>query len=68
MPRVAGSSRAADSLLGAGLEGAAAVVCVQDDDLYTLETALLIRQLRPDVRVVVQFGNPAVGRGWLRPE
>jgi Trk K+ transport system NAD-binding subunit len=62
VPRVAGSSRAADSLLGAGLEGAAAVVCVQDDDLYTLETALLIRQLRPDVRVVVQFGNPAVGR------
>ena len=62
VPRVAGSSRAADSLLGAGLEGAAAVVCVQNDDLYTLETALLIRQLRPDVRVVVQFGNPAVGR------
>jgi Trk K+ transport system NAD-binding subunit len=62
VPRVAGSSRAADSLLGAGLEGAAAVICVQNDDLYTLETALLIRQLRPDVRVVVQFGNPAVGR------
>ncbi len=62
VPRVAGSSRAADSLTGAGLAGAAAVVCVQDDDLYTLETALLIRQLRPDVRIVVQFGNPAVGR------
>jgi Trk K+ transport system NAD-binding subunit len=62
VPRVAGSSRAADSLTRAGLSGAAAVVCVQDDDLYTLETALLIRQLRSDVRVVVQFGNPAVGR------
>jgi Trk K+ transport system NAD-binding subunit len=62
VPRIAGSSRAADSLTGAGLAGAAAVVCVQQDDLYTLETALLIRQLRPDIRVVVQFGNPAVGR------
>ncbi len=62
VPRVAGSSRAAESLTGAGLDGAAAVVCVQHDDLYTLETALLIRQLRPDVRIVVQFSNPAVGR------
>ena len=62
VPRIPGSSRAAGSLTGAGLAGAAAVVCVQHDDLYTLETALLIRQLRQDVRVVVQFGNPAVGR------
>lgn len=35
---------------------------MQQDDLYTLETALLIRQLREAVRVVVQLGNPAVGR------
>jgi Trk K+ transport system NAD-binding subunit len=62
VPRIAGSARAAESLTGAGLAGAAAVVCVQHDDLYTLETALLIRQLRPEVRIVVQFGNPAVGR------
>ena len=41
-----------------GLRG----VGLQHDDLYTLETALLTRQLREDVRVVVQFGNPAVGR------
>ncbi len=62
VPHIAGSSRTAETLAGAGLAGATAVVCVHHDDLYTLETALLIRQLRADVRVVVQFGNPAVGR------
>jgi Trk K+ transport system NAD-binding subunit len=62
VPHVSGSSRAAETLTGAGLAGAVAVVCAQDDDLYTLETALLTRQLRADVRVVAQLGNPAVGR------
>jgi Trk K+ transport system NAD-binding subunit len=62
VPHVAGSSRLAEILTSAGLAGASAVVCVQEDDLYTLETALLTRQLRDDVRVVVQLGNPAVGR------
>ena len=62
VPHIAGSSRTAETLAEAGLAGATAVVCVQHDDLYTLETALLTRQLREDVRVVVQFGNPAVGR------
>ncbi len=62
VPHIAGSSRTAETLAGAGLAGATAVVCVQHDDLCTLETALLTRQLREDVRVVVQFGNPAVGR------
>src|SRR6202453_935932 len=62
VPHVAGSSRAAETLEGAGLAGAAAVECAAEDDLYTLETALLTRQLRADVRVVAQLGNPAVGR------
>ncbi len=62
VPHIAGSSRLAEILARAGLAGASAVVCVQEDDLYTLETALLTRQLREDVRVVVQLGNPAVGR------
>ena len=52
VPHIAGSSRAAEALTGAGLAGATAVVCVHHDDLYTLETALLTRQLRDDVRVV----------------
>jgi Trk K+ transport system NAD-binding subunit len=62
VPHIVGSSRLAENLAEAGLAGASAVVCVQEDDLYTLETALLTRQLRADVRVIVQLGNPAVGR------
>jgi Trk K+ transport system NAD-binding subunit len=62
VPHVAGSSRSAETLTEAGLPGAVAVVCALEDDLHTLETALLTRELRGDVRVVVQLGNPAVGR------
>jgi Trk K+ transport system NAD-binding subunit len=62
LPHIVGSSVLADTLSGAGLAGAAAVVCVQSDDLHTLETALLARELRADARVVVQLRNPAVGR------
>jgi Trk K+ transport system NAD-binding subunit len=62
VPQVEGSSRLPRTLARAGLAGAAALVCVQDDDLHTLETALLAREARPDVRIVVQIRNPAVGR------
>lgn len=63
-----GSSRAADSLTAAGLAGAAAVICAEEDDLHTLEAALLARKLRADVRVVVQLANPAVGRALAQLE
>jgi Trk K+ transport system NAD-binding subunit len=62
IPLVRGGSRTAETLLDAGLAGAAAVVCVEPDDLHALETALLVRQLRPDVRLAVQLSNAAVGR------
>ncbi len=62
IPHIAGSSRAAQTLAEAGLAGAMAVVCAEEDDMHTLETALLTRELRGDVRVVVQLRNPAVGR------
>ena len=62
VPVVHGSSRRLATLTEAGLAGAAAVVCVLADDLHTLETALLVRDERPDVRIVVQLRNPAVGR------
>ncbi|TQS46290.1 NAD-binding protein [Cryptosporangium phraense] len=62
IPLVRGSSRATDTLLDAGLPGATAVVCVEPDDLHALETALLVRQLRPDVRLAVELSNAAVGR------
>jgi Trk K+ transport system NAD-binding subunit len=56
------STRAEEALTSAGLAGAIAVICAQHDDLRTLETALLARRLRDDVRVVAQLNNPAVGR------
>jgi Trk K+ transport system NAD-binding subunit len=57
-------ARAADSaaaLVQAGLDGASAVVCAEESDLRTLETALLVRDLRPEIRVVVHLDNAAIG-------
>jgi Trk K+ transport system NAD-binding subunit len=62
VPQIAGSPSLRETLTSAGLAGAAAVVCVPGDDLQALETALLARELRPDVRVVADIRNPAVGR------
>ena len=62
VPLVTGPARAEETLMSAGLAGAIAVICAQDDDLSALETALLARRLRGEVRVVVQLANPAVGR------
>jgi len=50
-----------DPFAAAGLPGALAVICAESSDLLTLETALLVRDRRPDVRVVVHLDNPAVG-------
>ena len=65
VPHVAGSPLSADTLASAGLAGATAVICVLEDDLHTLEAAMLTRELRAGVRVIVQLGNPAVGRALL---
>src|SRR4051812_8755903 len=62
VPVVVGSPRLIETLNEAGLSGAAAVICVLGDDLHTIEAALLTKENRPDMRVVVQLRNPAVGR------
>jgi Trk K+ transport system NAD-binding subunit len=62
VPHIQASARTAAMLTEAGLAGATAVICALENDLQTLETALLTRELRADVRVVVQLANPAVGR------
>jgi Trk K+ transport system NAD-binding subunit len=64
VPLITGSTRAEETLMSAGLAGAIAMICAQHDDLAALETALLTRRIRGDVRVVVQLGNPAVGRAF----
>jgi Trk K+ transport system NAD-binding subunit len=62
VPHLAGDSRLVETLEQAGVVGADALICVEVDDLHILETALRARELRPDLRVVVQLVNPAVGR------
>ena len=59
---LARSGRREADLVAAGIAGATALICAADSDLATLEIALLARRLRPDLRVVVQLGNAAVGR------
>ncbi len=55
-----GSHHLTEPLYDAGILGASAVVCAENTDLRTLETVLLIRDLRPQVRVVADLDNPAV--------
>jgi len=62
VPLITGHARTEETLLAAGLAGAVAVVCAQESDLSALETALLVRRLRAEVRVIAQLANPAVGR------
>jgi Trk K+ transport system NAD-binding subunit len=62
VPLITGQARAEETLLSAGLAGAIAVICAQENDLSALETALLVRRLRAEVRVIAQLANPAVGR------
>jgi Trk K+ transport system NAD-binding subunit len=61
VPLLEASARRAETLRRAGLAGAEAVVCAEHEDVHTLEITLLVRQLRPDVRVVVSLNNPSVG-------
>ena len=61
-PRIHKSAHLGDGLTEAGLDRAQAVVCVETSEVTTLEIALRVRELRPDVRLVVQMANPAVGR------
>jgi Trk K+ transport system NAD-binding subunit len=49
-------------LRAAGVAGARAVVCTQASDLRNVETALLVRDMREDISVVVHLDNPTVGR------
>jgi Trk K+ transport system NAD-binding subunit len=61
IPYIVGSPRISAVLEAAGLATAQAVVCAERTEVQTLETALLISELRPDIRVVVQLANAAVG-------
>lgn len=60
VPHIQRSAHLGEGLNQAGLERAIAVVCTEHDEIHTLETALRVRELRPDVRIVAQLANPNV--------
>ena len=64
--KAASFGNSAATLAAAGIHHARAVVCVLDDELKNLEIALVARELRPDVRVVTQLGNQAIGRAMAK--
>ncbi len=66
VPPIRRSARMGDGLAGAGLDKAQAVICVESDELATLEIAMRVREARPDVRLVVLMANPSVGRALER--
>ena len=53
----AGDCRRPELLERAGVKTARGVVIVTSDDLVNVSTALLVRQLNPDVRIVVRMFN-----------
>jgi len=60
------SAQLGNGLAEAGIDRAAAVICVETNELATLEIAMRAREARPDVRLVVQLANPSVGRAFER--
>lgn len=57
VPFIKGDCRRPELLERAGLSTARGVVIVTSDDLVNVSTALLVRQLNPDVRVVLRMFN-----------
>lgn len=63
---VEGYGQSQEVLQAADVAGAMAVICATGDDLRNIEIALLVRELSPNVRVVVQMANGNVGRALER--
>ncbi len=51
-----------DTLHVASVATALAVLCVTDDDVRNIRLALLVRDISPDVRIVVRMANASVGK------
>ena len=62
IPLVVRGGNLSESLFDAGIVGAEAVIVIEPTDLKTLETVLLVHDLRSDVRLVAHLDNPAVAR------
>jgi voltage-gated potassium channel Kch len=60
------SAHTGEGFVEAGIDRAVAVVCVERDDVRTLETALRVHEMRPEIRLVVQLANPSVAGALSR--
>jgi len=59
---IVGNAARAEILELAHIATAASLVCVESNELHTLEVALLARELNPGLRVIVRSSNAAVGQ------
>ncbi|MDQ1248770.1 MAG: hypothetical protein QG597_3143 [Actinomycetota bacterium] len=59
---IVGNPARAETLVAAGIDTAASIVCLENNELRTLEVALLARELNPRIRVVVRSMTESVGR------
>ncbi len=66
VPHVRRHAHRGEGFEEAGLARAAAVVCVEIDEIHTLETALRIKEIRPELPLVVQLANPSVAAALER--
>ncbi len=66
VPHVRRHAHRGEGFEEAGLERAAAVVCVEVDEIHTLETALRVKEIRPELPLVVQLANPSVAQALER--
>jgi Trk K+ transport system NAD-binding subunit len=62
IPVVERRASLSETLFAAGVMGAQAVIVIESTDLRTLETVLLVHDLRTDLRLVAHLDNPAVAR------
>lgn len=63
---VQGYGQSMEVLEAVDIRQARAAVCATNDDLRNIEIALLVRELSPDINIIVQMANGNVGRALQR--
>lgn len=66
VPYVYGNARRRETLAEAGIVGASALISLDNNDLLALELALLAKNLRPPLRVIVRMSKTPVGQAVER--
>jgi hypothetical protein len=66
VPHVRRHAHRGEGFEEAGLARGAAVVCVEIDEIHTVETALRVKEIRPQLTLVVPLANPSVAQALER--